>query len=218
MRYFLSKFAASVIVVSILSIPTSTPANQGRGDEEQFGPVVRAYLGYLRNEQEVVDDRVSRREVSQAYYRRNSNRIRALRQMAVRIARESRNDYLPELEAVSRDEMGLLFERPPRPDTLREGEVLRRTFRFLGVVRSGESFYIFARLDLYEQSELLKGRAMSAARGSEGWSSGVGTRQKSIGILTRRQRKVLDRYAGHMLSCRFVQKSTISCHTSLNAC
>ena len=138
----------------LLCLPIPIPANQSRGDEEQFGPVVRAYLGYLRNEQEVVDDRVSRREVSQVYYRRNSNRIRALRQMAVRIARESRNDYLPELEAVSRDEMGLLFERPPRPETLREGEVLRRTFRFLGVVRQGESFYIFARLDPYEQSEL----------------------------------------------------------------
>jgi hypothetical protein len=155
MRYFLLKLAPSVfLILSLLSVPTSGDANQGRDDGEPFGPVVRAYLGYLRNEQEVVDDRVSRHEVSQAYYRRNSNRIRALRQMAVRIARESRNDYLPELEAVSRDEMGLLFERPPRPETLREGEVLRRTFRFLGVVRSGESFYVFARLDPYEQSEL----------------------------------------------------------------
>jgi len=154
MRYFLSKFAQVLVVSILLSIPTSTPANQGLGDGEPFGPVVRAYLGYLQNEQEVVDDRISRREVSQAYYRRNSNRIRALRQMAVRIAQESRNDYLPELEAVSRDEMGLLFERPPRPETLREGEVLRRTFRFLGTVRSGENFYIFARLDPYEQSEL----------------------------------------------------------------
>jgi len=158
MRDSLLECAASVFVVSILLlfISISTPANQGRGDEEQFGPVVRAYLGYLRNEQEVVDDRVSRREVSQAYYRRNSNRIRALRQMAVRIARESRNDYLPELEAVSRDEMGLIVERPPRPETLREGEVLRRTFRFLGIVRSGEIFCVFARLDPYEQSELLE--------------------------------------------------------------
>lgn len=157
MRFFLSKCAPSVFVISIiLLIPSLKYANQGRGDEEQFGPVVRAYLGYLRNEQEVVDDRVSRHEVSQVYYRRNSNRIRALRQMALRIARESRNDYLPELEAVSRDEMGLLFERPPRPETLREGEVLRRTFRFLGLVRSGESFYVFARLDPYEQSELLE--------------------------------------------------------------
>ena len=39
-------------------------------------------LGYLGNEQEVVDDRNSRREITAAYYRRNSNRIRALRTMA----------------------------------------------------------------------------------------------------------------------------------------
>jgi hypothetical protein len=147
----------------VLCLPLLTHGNQGRDDEEQFGPVVRAYLGYLRTEQEVVDDRVSRREVSQTYYRRNSNRIRALRQMAVRIARESRNDYLPELEAVSRDEMGLLFERPPRPEMLREGEVLRRTFRFLGIVRSVESFYVFARLDPYEQSELSEGEDHESA-------------------------------------------------------
>jgi hypothetical protein len=158
MRYLPSKFAPGVcLILAMLCSPFSIPANQTQGDEDQFGPVVRAYLGYLKNEQEVVDDRVSRREVSQVYYRRNSNRIRALRQMALRIARESRNDYLPELEAVSRDEMGLLFERPPRPETLREGEVLRRTFRFLGVVRSVESFYVFARLDPYEQSELSEG-------------------------------------------------------------
>ena len=43
----------------------SANANQGpRVNEDEFGPVVRAYLGYLKNEQEVVDDRASRREVS----------------------------------------------------------------------------------------------------------------------------------------------------------
>ena len=124
------------------------------GQEEEFGPVVRAYLGYLRNEQEVVDDRVSRREVSAVYYRHNSNRIRALRQVAIRIARETQNDYLPELEAVSREELRLLFEQPPRVETLRVDEVLAYTFRFLGTVRNSETFYVFARLDPYEQSEL----------------------------------------------------------------
>ena len=123
--------------------------------DDEFGPVVRAYLGYLKNEQEVVDDRVSRHEVSATYYRRNSNRIRALRQMAIRLARESHNDYLPELEAVSGTEMNLLFgSDPPQMARLRVGEVLRNTFRFLGVVRAGEAFYLFARLDPYEQAEL----------------------------------------------------------------
>src|SRR5688500_904500 len=79
---------------------------------EEFGPNVSAYLGYLRNEQEVVDDRASRREIDRRYYIHNSNRINALRQMALRIARESGNDYLPELEAVSLDEFDQLFADP----------------------------------------------------------------------------------------------------------
>ncbi|MCA1607826.1 MAG: hypothetical protein LC775_20700, partial [Acidobacteria bacterium] len=103
-----------------------------------------------------VDDRASRREVDASYYRRNSNRIRALRQMAMQIARETQNDYLPELEAVAGDEFNLLFERPPQFQKLRVDEVVQTNFRYLGVVRSGEPFYVFARLDPYEQSELME--------------------------------------------------------------
>ncbi len=129
---------------------------QGAAEEAEFGPVVRTYLGYLRAEQEVVDDRASRHEVSPAYYRRNSNRIRALRQMALRIARESRNDFIPELYAVTRDELGTLFDPPPEPATFRVGEVVDNTFRYLGPVRAAESFHLFARLDVYEQAELIR--------------------------------------------------------------
>ena len=141
-----------VLLIVVFAAFTCVRAKQ---DDEEFGPVVRAYLGYLRNEQEVTDDRASRREVSSKYYRRNSNRIRALRQMAIRLARESHNDYLPELEAVAGNEMNLLFgSNPPQLASLKVGEVLRNTFRYLGVVRSGEPFYLFARLDPYEQAEL----------------------------------------------------------------
>lgn len=151
-RLLCSGLLGSLILVCVSLVSSA----QTPRDEQQFGPVVRAYLGYLRNEQEVVDDRVSRHEVSAVYYRRNSNRIRALRQMAVQIAHETQNDYLPELEAVAGDEMGLLFERPPRFQTLKVGDVLKTNFRYLGVVRTGEPFYVFARLDPYEQSELME--------------------------------------------------------------
>lgn len=149
----------ALLLLLFVCAPSAAKANQpfdqaGRSDDE-FGPVVRAYLGYLKNEQEVVDDRASRREVSPTYYRHNSNRIKALRQMALRLARESHKDYLPELEAVSASELTLLFgSEPPAPASLKPGEVIRNTFRFLGVVRSGEVFYLFARLDPYEQAEL----------------------------------------------------------------
>ena len=142
----------SLLLVLFGVVPIAS--GQSLSEDDEFGPVVRAYLGYLRNEQNVVDDRASRHEVSRAYYVKNSNRIRALRQMAMRIARESENDYLPELEAVASDEFGLLFEDPPRSAALRVGEVFQATFRYLGSVRAGEVFHVFARLDPYEQAEM----------------------------------------------------------------
>jgi len=135
----------------------SHAATAGRQDAE-FGPVVSAYLGYLQAEQEVVDDRASRHQISPAYYRRNSNRIRALRRMTMQIARETRNDYVPELYAVAADEFGTLFDPQPDAKTFRVGEIINDTFRYLGAVRAAENFYLFARLDIYEQAELLKQR------------------------------------------------------------
>lgn len=163
----------------------------GARGEREFGPVVRAYLGYLKAEQEVTDARESRREVSASYVRRNSNRISALRREAIQIARTSHNDYLPELYAVARDELGTLFENPPSPATFRVGEVINNTFRYLGEVRTGEPFYLFARLDIYEQAELLKRaeeqqrtRAGTQATGSSGSSTPGGaatTRPRRVG-------------------------------------
>jgi hypothetical protein len=154
-------------------------------EDQQFGPVVRAYLGYLRNEQEVVDDRASRHQVNIVYYRRNSNRIRALRQMAMQIARETQNDYLPELEAVAGDELGLLFERPPHSRTLKVGDVVQTTFRYLGVERSGDLFYIFARLDPYEQAELM---AKTNHSGDMAAGSDVSSPVSGAKVITRARR------------------------------
>lgn len=167
-----------LFVACFILMAGSAASAQTRVDEGQFGPVVRAYLGYLRNEQEVVDDRASRHEVNRAYYRRNSNRIRALRQMAVRIANDTENDYLPELEAVAVDEFRLILERPPRSESLKIGEVLQTTFRYLGVVRTGEPFYLFARLDPYEQSELVE--STQIAPENETLSDSAPTRSRPI--------------------------------------
>ena len=144
------------LLISLTILGAVTAFGQSTREDQHYGPVVRAYLGYLRNEQEVVDDRASRHEVNQQYYRRNSNRIRALRQMALQIAAQTQNDYLPELEAVTGDELGLLFEHPPRSQNLKVGEVVQTTFKYLGSVRSGDLFYVFARLDPYEQADLLQ--------------------------------------------------------------
>ena len=153
----LSGLLALCLLTLFAAAPAGAQKRQRARAAAEFGPNVSAYLGYLRNEQEVVDDRASRREIKRDYYQHNSNRIEALRQMAVRIARGSGNDYLPELEAVSQGEFEQLFEQPPTPAELQSGGVLEYKFRFLGTVAArGEKFYLFARLDPYEQAEMRK--------------------------------------------------------------
>lgn len=179
-----------LVLLIVLTAGFSASA-QALNEDQEFGPVVQAYLGYLRNEQNVVDDRASRHEVNRAYYRRNSNRIHALRQMAMRIARESHNDYLPELEAVAGDEFGLLFEYPPQSSTLRIGEVLQTTFKYLGSVRAGETFFVFARLDPYEQSELMEKtsqRTDNSSSSSSGSPVTGGTPVTGVKAVTRARR------------------------------
>jgi hypothetical protein len=190
MRRLIPLFAFCFTFVSLLlatSVAAAQTSKNSTTRDGEFGPVMRAYLGYLRNEQEVVDDRASRREITSTYYRRNSNRIHALRQMAMRLVRETGNDYVPELEAVTVDELGSLFEHPPRPAILRSHEVVADKFRFLGVERSGETFYLFARLDPYEQAELIQKRANGAAPTSES-ANPSGQR---VGNSTTRARRVV---------------------------
>jgi hypothetical protein len=147
----------ALLLLMLTSGATAQTRRGARAGGEEFGPNVRAYLGYLRNEQEVVDDRVSRREIDRHYYVHNSNRIQALRQMALRIARTSGTDYLPELEAVSPEEFVQFFEEPPKPAELQPDAVLEYKFRYLGtVLTKGEKFYLFERLDPYEQAEQRK--------------------------------------------------------------
>jgi hypothetical protein len=155
----------------------------------EFGPVVSAYLGYLSNEQEVVDDRASRREITGLYYRRNSNRIRALRQMAIRLARQSGNDYVPELEAVTLDELGTLFENPPKATTFRANEIVANKFRFLAAVHSAEVFYVFARLDPYEQAELMQRQKRDPVTLSAGAGTGAASGQGVGQTTTTRPRR-----------------------------
>jgi hypothetical protein len=180
---------ATLIIFGTVSVASAQRSLSKAVDgTSEFGPVMQAYLGYLRNEQEVVDDRASRREITANYYRRNSNRIRALRQMAIRLVTQSGNDYVPELEAVTTDEFGTLFEKPPSPRSFRVNEITANTFRYLGSVSNGEVFYVFARLDPYEQAALIESKRTGTAEDAteQGTSPAKGQRVGQTATRPRR--------------------------------
>lgn len=176
-----------LLVIAIFACSGLAVAQRSAADSE-FGPVMTAYLGYLNNEQEVVDDRASRREITVAYYRRNSNRIQALRQMAMRLVRQSDNDYVPELEAVTVDELRTIFEHPPKPSLFRQNEVIANKFRYLGSIRTGDTFYLFARLDPYEQAEFLQ----RDTKGKAALDTSTATGQR-VGEANSRSRRAVPR-------------------------
>ena len=176
------------LLLSGVVIAQRSGPSVGSDSSSAFGPVLRAYLGYLSNEQEVVDDRASRREITSSYYHRNLGRIRALRQMAIRLVRQSGNDYVPELEAVTLDELGTLFEKPPKPTTLRANEIVANKFRYLASVHSGEVFYLFARLDPYEQAELMEQQKKDQISSSASAGTGAANGQHAGQATTRPRR------------------------------
>jgi len=182
----------SIFLLSSGAVIGQRSSSSGAGDSE-FGPVMRAYLGYLSNEQEVVDDRASRREITPLYYHRNSERIRALRQMAIRLVRQSGNDFVPELEAVTLDEFGTIFEKPPKPSTLRANEIVANKLRYLASIHSGEVFYLFARLDPYEQAELMERQKKDQTKPASGGDAGVANDQSVGQTTTTRPRRAVPR-------------------------
>jgi hypothetical protein len=153
------RLVSKILVVFVLLLtpaliaPAQTPKPK-KQTQKKFGPNVQAYLDYLETELTVTDARESQREVSAEYIRHNFNRVTALRQFAIKLASESEVDYVPEMEAIVEREFHLLFsENAPKPATLKAGEIYD-SYRFLGSVRNREVFYIFSRLDPFEEEAL----------------------------------------------------------------
>jgi hypothetical protein len=110
--------------------------------------------------------------------------------MAIRLVTKSGNDYVPELEAVTPDEFGTIFENPPSTKSFRVNQIVTNTFRYLGTVGSGEVFYLFARLDPYEQAALIEARGQS---GSAPEADGYGKGSKVGQTTTSRPRRTVPR-------------------------
>lgn len=111
--------------------------------------------------------------------------------MAIKLVRESGNDYVPELEAVTVDEFRTLFEKPPNPASFRTNEILANKLKFLGVAHTGEVFYLFARLDPYEQAELMQKRSADVSRSGLPQNVNADAKGQGDGPTTTRPRRAV---------------------------
>jgi hypothetical protein len=146
-----SKILAVFVLLLISTAASAQTVRPKKQTRTTFGPNVQAYLDYLKSELTVTDVPESQSEISPEYVRHNFNRVSALRQFAIKLAGETEIDFVPEMEAVAQNEFHLLFSQDaPTPAELKAGEVYA-SYRYLGSVRNRETFYIFSRLDPFEE-------------------------------------------------------------------
>lgn len=171
------KFFWQIGIFTILTAVWAAPAKAQQTDApriefaavapEKLRPNTRAYLDNLKRQLIVTDDPTSRVEVSPAFLRHNFNRISALRTFVTNYAATSESDFVPELSAVNEAELRTLFiENTPTPTDLTKGAVVNRIYRFLGTVKNAEIFYIFERLNPFEE-EIARGASGTGSAASE---------------------------------------------------
>lgn len=122
-------------------------AAEQEGRTDDYGPEVKAYLDFLRHEEEELKFQVRNNEIPRRNYVRAINRIAILRQKVLEIVNESGKDIVPELSVVTLSEVEQLIENGSRlVRGAKAGTVFADRWRYLGSVSRGEIYYIFERL------------------------------------------------------------------------
>jgi hypothetical protein len=113
----------------------------------EYGPQVRGFLDYLRQEEIELRFMVSHREISRKEYVRSMNRIAVWREAVLSYARKTGKDCVPEFHIVTTSEVDELIPDGTKAlKGIKLGEVIAEKWRYIGSSIRGERFYIFQRL------------------------------------------------------------------------
>jgi TonB family protein len=146
----------ALVAVSIAALCFVTPFVAKGGAQQKratYGPVVNAYLTGLAEELNELEYQLRHREIARADYDLSKQRLTILRRFVGRLARDSREDQVPELQVLTDDELGTLgLNTRPHPDELEIGDLPDGQWRVIGIERGRSRFFVFLRLPLPEVS------------------------------------------------------------------
>jgi hypothetical protein len=112
-----------------------------------YGPIVTAYLTGLAEELNELDFQLKHREISRSDYDRSRQRLIILRRYIERLAAQSREDQVPELQILADEELGTMGLRAKRnPGELHVGDLFDSEWKILGIERGRIRFFVFQRL------------------------------------------------------------------------
>ena len=114
-----------------------------------YGPVVAAYLTSLREELNELDFQLRQREITRDEYNLTKARLSLLRRIVQERAQKTHVDYVPELQALTLDEFGMVgLSQPPEPDKLQLGQVFDESWQLTSIEIAKPQFYVFEKVAL----------------------------------------------------------------------
>jgi len=134
------------LIVSLLltvGLTVSGRNHQSNG----YGPEVKSFLDLMRHEEDELEFLYRHNQVTRREYIRAKAEITIHRQAVLNLVKETGEDRVPELHVVAATDVDQLIEDGANAlKSIKEGDVIKDKWRYLGSVRRGETFYIFERL------------------------------------------------------------------------
>lgn len=142
-----TKVAFQVALLIALALTRNVSAGGQQPQSNGYGPEIKAYLDFLRDEEEELVYQIRHREISRKDYQRAMSKVAILRQVVLKAYVETGVDNVPELHVVATDEVDQLIENGAALlKDLKPGAVIGETWRYVGAVTRGEPFHVFERL------------------------------------------------------------------------
>ncbi len=114
-----------------------------------YGPVVSAYLTSLREELSELDYQWQHREITREEHTLSKARFVLLRRLVQERAQKTHVDFVPELQALTLDEFGMVgLSQPPEPDKLQLGQVFDESWQLVSIEATKPQFFVFEKVQL----------------------------------------------------------------------
>lgn len=150
-------FVAVFVVALSLAAPVS-----GQSKRPKYGPVVKAFLTGLDEEETELEFQIRHKEITRAVYDRTKRRLAVLRSYVERAAAKNSEDRLPELQVLADDELSILSpEADLNFDQLNVGAELGGRWRVVSIERQRERFFVLEKLTPTELSRVVPERKLS---------------------------------------------------------
>jgi hypothetical protein len=121
-----------------------------------LGPSLTAYMGFIDDEEAELRYHLDNDEISEAEYRVASARLAVTRAAALRIARDRKDDVVPELVVLQTEELTqVLPEGEAAVRNKRPGERLNDTWIYHGTSRRGVVFHVLERVKKIGRAPIL---------------------------------------------------------------